>query len=252
MIRALVRGEPGNGKTWLAATFPQSYMIIGTPGEEDTWLYRPELKKNVVKSVVACPQDADDSKRAFQVLEDSIKEAKLLHTQGKVKTLVIDPITNIVENRWVYINRWGVKKTRQGEVDTRGMYGDLNRWCHDLVALKLLTFPGNLIVTVHEQVEEDEAMDKLPDKSSPISPAILGGFRYRIGAYFSLNMWMEKKLVGAGQYRYVAHLNKGMQRNAKSRYPLPDVIEDISYQKIMEYMEKAVKQPIGVPTTGGK
>ena len=250
-IRAMARSGAGQGKTHLAATFPRFYAIVTTPGEEDTWLVRPELKANCVKMVYAAASDQADTKRMFTELDQQIGEAKQMARDGQVESLSLDNLTNLVENRWLYINQYQATKTRDGQVDTRSMYGTLNRWCHEFVAMKLLTFPGNLIVTVHEQVEEDEAMEKLPDKTSPISPAILGGFRHRISTFFSLDLCLEKQRLGQDSYKYIARTNKGNLRNAKSRYPLPEIIENISYNSIMAAINKSMGvADKGLPTAG--
>ena len=239
-VRTLLQGGPGSGKTHLSATFPKFYAVISTPGEEDTWKVRPGLAANAVKVVYAAPTEPKDTKRVFEELAVNLKEARDLATKGEVITLVIDNFTNLVEHRWVYINEFEKQISRTGEIDTRGMYGSLGRWCHTFVTMGLLTFPGNLVVIVHEQVEEDDTLDKLPDKTSPISPAVLGGFRHRMAAYFSLVLSLEKQRQPTGQYKFLARTNKGNQRNAKSRYPLPELLEDISYSKIQAVIQQSM------------
>lgn len=239
-IRVLVRGIPGTGKTHLAATFPKFYAIITTPGEEDTWMTRPLLKANCVQHVYVAPESEEDTKRVFDDLEKAIQEAKSLAKEGKVDTLLIDNFTHLMENRWLYINKYEKQIASNGSVDTRGMYGQLGRWAHSFVTFKLITFPGNLVVTVHEQVEEDSKLEKLPDRSSPVVPGVLGGFRDHISSFFSLDVSLEKR-EQQGKYVYLARTNKGNQRAAKSRYNLPPIIENISYDTIM----KALNGPVG-------
>ena len=242
-LRALVRSVPGAGKSHFAATCPKSYFIISPPGEEDTWMVRPQLKSNVVKAVILAPTSDADTKRTFAELDAAIAEANGWAKEGKVETLIIDNMTNLTEMRWIYINQFQKILNKQGEVDTRSMYGSLNRWCRGFVNMSLLSFPGHLVVTCHEQMEEEEKMDRLPDKSSPIVPAILGGFRDDIGSYFSMDLSLEKKVLGA-THQFIARTNKGNQRNSKSRYPLPPIIENISYQSLVS----AVQQSLGTGT----
>ena len=206
-------------------------------------MVRPGLKQNVVKAVILAPTSEVDTKRTFEELEAAIKEAHLWAKEGKIETLVIDNMTNLTEMRWVYINQYQKQLNRQGEVDTRSMYGTLNRWARGFVNMSLLSFPGNLVVTCHEQVEEEEKMERLPDRTSPIVPTILGGFRDDISSYFSLDLSLEKKQIG-DKYQFLARSNKGNQRNAKSRYPLPAIIENASYAALVA----ALSQSLGTGT----
>jgi len=128
------------------------------------------------------------------------------------------------------------------------MYGDLNSRGTKLVQTKISTFPGNIIVTTHEKKETEEILSKLSPTANDIVPDVIGGLRNKLGGMFSNVLYLEKvdkvKVVNNQQvrtYTYFARTNVGNSKNAKSRLNLPPVIEDISYTKIMQTINEAIK-----------
>ena len=238
-IKMLSIGNTGVGKTHFAATFKKCYFLITGPGEEDTFRSKPELIKNIVGIDRFIPNSPQDTKRVFQDLARATTEASKLAKEGKIETLVLDNMTYLVENRWLYINEYEKEISSSGALNTQAMYGKLARWCYQFTLMKLLTFPGHVIVNCHEQLETDEALMKKPDKTTPVLPSILGGFRDKIGGMFSLVGYLSK-IKKDGKYRFYIRTNKGNQRNGKCRYNLPEVIEDVSYTKIIDNINKAL------------
>ena len=249
-LRTIIIGPPGSGKTHFASTCPKSYILTFSRGEEDTFLVKPELCKNIVGYDVFVPNDDKGTKVLFgDVYKDvengtihkALEDAKKMYAEGKIETLVIDTVTFLVDYMWVYINSYCKKVSYNGELDTRGMYGDLNTKLIRLIGLNICSFPGNLVLTSHEMLESDDAMEKKPDKSSPVVASILGGFRNKVEGMFSNVLYLTKIRNSNDSYSYKARTNKGNGKNAKSRLPLPEVIDDISYGKIMECIRKGVE-----------
>lgn len=238
-IKLMNIGSTGSGKTFLASTFPKCYFLITEPNGEDTFLNNPALAKNVVKYEHFMPTSPDDTKVVFEHLNKACAEAREMAKKGEVETLVLDNMTYLAENRWAYINTHEPVYTVKGDIDTRGMYGALGRWLYQFTLMKLLTFPGNVVMSVHEKLESDEALAKKPDKTHPVVPSILGGFRDDAGGMFSCVFYLQC-LKDGNKYRYFARARKGQGRNAKNRYNLPEVIENVSYSTIMEAMEKSI------------
>jgi hypothetical protein len=248
-LRALVTGLPGSGKTYFASSAPKVYYMGFSLGEGDTFKVQPQLRQNIVKVAELVPGNDEELKQLFGDLDKGVEnglihkciaEAKQLYTEGKVETLVLDTLTYLVDYLWLYLNKFCPKYTRNNELDTRGMYGELNTRLSRLVGLQIMSFPANLIATTHEMLENEEAMEKKIDQSSPVVANILGGFRNKIEGMFSLNMYLAKVEKG-GQYSYWARTNKGNMRNGKTRNPLPPTIQDISYTKIMQVINEAIK-----------
>jgi len=235
-IKLMNIGSTGSGKTHLAATFPKSYFLITEPNGEDTFLNNPILAKNVVKYEHFMPTSPADTKAVFERLNKACNDAREMAKKGEIETLVLDNMTYLAENRWAYINAYEKLYTVKGEVDTRGMYGMLGRWLYQFTLMNLLTFPGNVVMSVHEKLESDEALAKKPDKNHPVVPSILGGFRDDAGGMFSAVFYLQCLRDSSG-YHYFARTRKGSGRNAKNRYNLPEVIENVSYDTIMEAMK---------------
>ncbi|MFA5133058.1 MAG: AAA family ATPase [Candidatus Paceibacterota bacterium] len=247
-IKALAIGETGSGKTYFASTFPKSYFLMTEPNGEDTFLTMPTLRVNVVGFDRFIPESAKDTKRVFDELKKATLEARQLAKDKQIETVVLDNITYLAEYRWMYINEFEKEVSKStGEPNTMAMYGKLNRWLNEFVIQDLLTIPANLIVTVHQMLESDEALEKKPDKSNPVMPSILGGFRDTIGGLFSHILYLAKKEAG-GKYQYVARTNLGQGKNAKSRFPnMPPVIENISYATFKDTIVKCLSENINQP-----
>ena len=241
-LKVMTVGGTGAGKTFFAATFPKCYFLITAPNEEDTWLVRPELKKNVVGLDKFLPIDEADTKRVFAELDIACLKARELATKGEIETVVLDNFTYLAETRWIYINKYEPEiSPRTGEIDNRSMYGKLSRYLFNFTLLKLLTIPANLVVNFHEKLESDDAMEKKPNKESPLVPSCLGGFRDDVPGMFSLVLYLDKKKGVDGKYHFMARTNLGNGRNAKSRFPnIPEVLEDISYSVIREAVNKSI------------
>jgi len=241
-LKIMVVGNSGSGKTHFTGTFPKSYVINTEPGGMDTIANNPQLSKNIVGWDEFIPDSPKDTKRVFQELQLACDKVKELAREGKVETLVLDNMTYLSENRWTYIETHEPKfSTRTGDLDKMSMFGALGRWQYQFVLMNLLRFPGNVVMTVHEQLESDEALDKKPDKSCPILPNIIGGFRDKAEGMFSCVMYLQK-IKGQQGYKHVARTNKGNQRNAKNRYNLPEIIENPSYSNILTAIRKNVSQ----------
>jgi hypothetical protein len=120
------------------------------------------------------------------------------------------------------------------------MYGILSRWLYNFTLTKLLSFKGNVIVSCHEQYEGDEAMDRKVDKTMTIAPNILGGFRDKVAGMFSASIYLEKKRLAQDKYSYTARCQRGNQREAKNRYNLPEIVENVSYKSMVDSIGKSV------------
>lgn len=233
-------GETGTGKTHNMMTYPRIAVISTEPNHHLTWETKPELKKNLVAHTYFIPEDNDTFKEYFINIKKKIAEYKKMFIDGKVDTLGIDNFTYLMKNRWIWQNKYQkLYSIKTGELDTRGMYGQLRSWAYQYVLMNIISFPGNVVLNTHLQVESEEAMKKKIDKSLDEVPNILGGFRDDIGGLFS-NIFYLSKLedkTKKGGYAFKARTNKGNGKNAKNRLGLPTIIDDVSYQAIMKAVQ---------------
>lgn len=243
-VKILANGGTGTGKTYFSFTFPKVAYAGTEPNGLDTARANSGLLSNLVYADEFIPSPAEDIKQTFDRLEAFVSKAHLDAKEGRTETLVLDNISYLSENRWLYINKYEKLVTNSGALDTRGMYGTLSRWLYNFTLTRILSFPGNVVVTCHTQMEGDEAMDRKVDKSTPIVPNILGGFREKVDGMFSASIYLETKKVPVDAkhpqgYAYLARCRKGAQMNAKNRYNLPEIVEDVSYARIIEEIKKA-------------
>jgi hypothetical protein len=232
-LKVLANGGTGTGKTYLAFTFPKVAYIGTEPNGIDTAKANPELLENLVYADEFIPSPTEDIKVTFERMDAFLTQAHKDAVEGKVETLVLDNVTFLSENRWMFINQHQKLVTAQGALDTRGMYGTLSRWLYQFTLTKILSFKGNVVVTCHEQIEGEDAMERKVDKTTPVVPNILGGFREKIAGMFSASIYLEKKRSNDGKYSYIARCQKGNMRDAKNRYNLPEIVENVSYKSIL-------------------
>ncbi|MFC1808861.1 AAA family ATPase [Candidatus Omnitrophota bacterium] len=244
-VKALVVAASGDGKTHFAGTFPKSTWIITEPSGFETVENRPDLLKNVVKHEEFLPSPIEPIENTFKRMETAITEAHKAAAENLVETLVLDNLTYLAENRWIFINKHqALRSSQTGELDTRGMYGILGRWLYQFIYINFTSFPGNVVVSTHVKQESEEAMKKKVGNED-IVPSILGGFRNDAPGLFSIVMYLDKIPKGNNQYDYYARVNKGKGKQAKNRYGLPEVIKDISYKTIYDAIVKAKQETKG-------
>lgn len=255
-LKVLVNGGTGTGKTYLSMTFPKFAYVGIEPGGFDTAESNLQLKANCVMHDAFMPSPIENMKQVFERMDKFIKEAYERAAKGEIETLVLDNLSYLSENRWIYINQFELQKTQTGALDTRGMYGELGRWLYKFTLTSCLSFPGNVVATCHEMKEDEEEMTRKVDPSVPIMPNILGGFRGKVAGMFSASIYLDKaKLIMPADpaaktallakypagYKYSARCQKGAQRDAKNRYNLPEVIENVNYQAIVDAMAGSKK-----------
>lgn len=237
-IKMLLIGKAGSGKTHLSATFPKCIYAITVEGEEETWLRKPHLRKNVVGLEYFTPISGANSKEVFDRFEKFLDEVREKIKNGEVETFVLDNLTYFVDNKMLDIEHNDPTLDRTNPWD---LYKKLRRRLTDIIYLKVITLPCNVVLNVHEMMESDEALKKKTDKSCPIKPNIDGGFRDDIEGMFSYLFYLTKQKTAAG-YDYLVRTNLGNQRNARSRLTLPEVMKNVTYAGIMEEIKKQTQQ----------
>ena len=242
-FKGLFVGGPGDGKTFLAHTFPKCMTAITATGEEDTFLNKPELLKNVVGWEHFVPNKTMSVGQAVKGMYKFVDEAYELAVKGEIETFILDNLTMFAIYEFMNIeeNERALHLTKQGKFDTQNAYGTLRDKLIRFIQYSVIPIPCNVIINVHLMVESDEQMEKKPDKSVSYSPNILGSARDLITGMVSYAFYLEKKALPEGKYEYKVRTNKGGGKNAKSRLALPSIIKDASYEKIMAVINEKQK-----------
>jgi hypothetical protein len=243
--KGLGSGSVRRRKTHFAGTFPKSTWMITEPSGFETVTNKPALLSNMVKVEEFLPSPIEPIEDIFKRMTVAITNAHKAAAEGLVETLILDNLTYLAENRWIYINKHqALRSSQTSELDTRGMYGILGRWLYQFIYINFTSFPGNVVVTTHIKQESEEAMKKKIGNEDVV-PSILGGFRNDAPGLFSIVMFLDKIPKGNNVYEYYARVNKGKGKPAKNRYGLPEVIKNISYQTIYQAIEMAKQKAKG-------
>lgn len=241
-IKFLVNGGPGTGKSYFGLTFPKVAWLLTEPGGKALIESNPNLMPNLVWMEEFIQSPEENTKQVFERLDKAIDNIHQEFKEGKIETLFLDNISYLSENRWIHINQFEPVRSTRGELDTRGMYGILSRWLYQFTYTKLLSFKGNVVVSCHEQQEDEEAVSRKVDKSMTVAPAILGGFRDKIAGMFTGSIYLEKIRKAENVYEYWARCQKGSNRDAKNRCGLPERVPNVSYKAIMEQIARHKQQ----------
>lgn len=235
-VKVLVNGPFGSGKSYLAMTFPKwSYAMIEPNGIQTAITNKP-LLENMVEYEDFSPKADEDIKLTFQRLSEFIVHVRKQIAEGKVETFILDNLTHLSQARWMYIQKYEKQTAKNGEVDTRAMYGALSSWLTKFILMEVVTLPCNVVVPVHEMEEKD---DQGKDTGKIITNT-LGGFRNDAAGYFNASIHLSVKKEPTG-YKYTAQCLPSFSRPAKNNIGLPETVSNISYKTIMEAIGSAIK-----------
>ena len=119
MIKTFCAGGYGDGKTFHAGTYPKSVWLSTEPAGYETIQLHPHLLKNTVRQDYYIPSPIEDVKDVFKRMGQAIIGAHKDFIEGKVETLILDNMTYLMENRWIFINKYEREFTKSGELDVR-------------------------------------------------------------------------------------------------------------------------------------
>lgn len=270
---AIVNGHYGTGKTHFGLTFPKVYAVCVADRGIDILRRKgnEKLRQNLVWYEYVNPVDDKEMLEFFKEpgggLERILTHVKQLAHEGKIKTLLMDGFTYLVDIKWRQINLTEVEKSsRTGNMDAQAMYRNLGLYLMRFVTRDLLPLSTrhglNIVLTCHLKRESEQTLEGNKeragkvDKMSDIAPLIEGGFRSKAEGLFGASLYLDAKLIG-GKAVYTAYCQKTTAMrtvvNAKNRYGLPAVVENVSYDKLVSCMDTGIKATGHVVgQTGGK
>ena len=237
-LRILNNGGFGAGKTYFSMTFPKWKYAMIEPNGITTAISNPHLLKNMVDYEELVPSKLD-IKECFVKLQNYVIETRKQVLEGVVETFILDNLTHLSENRWIYIDTYErAVSGKSGKTDTLSMYGNLGRWLYRFVVTELLSLPCHVVVNVHEMEEEEEQVQSNGQskrvKTGKVITNTLGGFRKDAAGLFNANLFLECAKTGPDKYVYRARCRPGGGKAAKNNLGLPEFVDDISYDKLMD------------------
>ena len=234
-LKVVANGPFGSGKTYFAMTFPKfayawiepnGLVTMETEGKlrDNMVCYEPLVLQRDEKQVI-------DSRGYFKKLTEFLMQVRIMALKEEVETFILDNATYLLENRWIFINQHQLLKSKSGEINTLGMYGELARWAYRFFLVDIMSLPCHVVVTVHE-MEETEEHDGKRTKTGRTISNLLGGFRDKIGGLCNLYTFLDC-IKRDGKYEYRARCRPGAGKAAKNNLGLPEMVNDISYGNLV-------------------
>lgn len=225
-LSSFVYGKAGTGKTQFIGTFPKPFVI-------DTDLGMLTLAGKDIKSF-SITTDMMMYDTILNIIQD-IKHQKGPWEKGGPlsdrKTIAIDSMS--ITGATMFTQILEVQKK-----DTRSAYGTLLSQLTTLTSLfrELKLYGYHVIATAGEVTKENNQTGI----SEPV-PLLPGSFRDFIAHQFDQAMWFEVQVrQGKPTYNSFSLAEKGHQ--AKERIGLPGKVENLTFDLMVEYLDKKFKK----------
>jgi hypothetical protein len=135
-----------------------------------------------------------DRLRGFDSALKAIVEAKVAAKEGKIKTVVVDPLSDLAHR--MMEECWRSTLTSNGKEDGRSAYQLIFRRLSHVIEL-LLTIPAHVVIISHYTETGGELIDGQIEKTGEgILPLIPGKARALLSAKFYDVVWMDLRRSG--------------------------------------------------------
>lgn len=237
-LKILSNGGFGSGKTYFSMTFKKWAYAMIEPNGILTAITNPSLMENMVHYEEFIPSKLE-VKQCFEAMSNYIAKVRKDIEAGLVDTFILDNLSHLSENRWLYIEQYEPAISKQNKKDTLSQYGNLGRWLYKFILTEVISLPCNVVVNVHTQDEmEEEVADNgtsTRKKTGAIITNTLGGFRNDAAGLFNANIFLEVKNLPEGKYEYQAICKPTTKYpTAKNNLGLPQLVKNISYQTLVD------------------
>ena len=233
-FNCLLIGEPGSGKTTMAATAPKPVLFIDldnklhrmtnlTPllksGEIIQWAITDPLAMVSLKRLAGTKFDEGRDKFPvpqpkgyinFSDMVDKLTVDKCVVDGRKIATVVLDSYTSLNEHIKALI-----LAANGAMAMSMPLWGVLLR-NFEIMHGALLTLPANVIFCAHQQVDKDELTGKISYR-----PLIDGGMKDKIGKDFEEVYYLEKTVGQGDTVKYEALTLGNSMKSCRTSRVLP-------------------------------
>jgi Cdc6-like AAA superfamily ATPase len=220
-IALLAWGRPGTGKTLLAGSFPKPYFLDLEDGLMT--VFGSDIKANTITT------DMPVLETCINVIQDAKYKRGPFAPDGPFgdrETFVLDSLSMLSVRLFEEI-------MEEQKKDSRAAYGLLLKRMTTITSLlkELKRYGYHVVGTALEAVKSDDAGVSRP------MPAIEGGFRNHIEAFFDLGLWLETTTRN-GKTSYFAYSAAEKDHSAKVRLNLPHKVENVNFDMLKEKLDE--------------
>lgn len=233
----LLIGEPGSGKTTMAATAPKPVLFLDLDGKLDRMVNLEPLlnNKDVIQWTTNAPLAAVSLKRLagtkfdegrdkfpvpqpkgyieFSDMIDKLVEGKCVIDGKKIATIVLDSYTSLNEHLKALI-----MAANGSMAMSMPLWGVLLR-NFEIMHGTMLRLPANIIFCAHQKIDKDELTGAISYR-----PLIDGQMADKIGKDFEEVYYLEKSIQGEDVKYKVLTVGNSMKSCRTSRV-LPAIVE---------------------------
>ena len=226
-VHVLAWGDTGSGKTHLIGTAPRPFVIAPEKGlltlfNQDIPSIPIEDDMVIYDSIMAILDSAEKK----EIMKD--EDGNILVDFNKIDTLCLDSMWKLSE-----MIKDEVDETSNDSFKAWGMLGTRMR----KIISRMHSLGYHTITTCGEAVKADKMDDTL---MLPVLN-IQGGFRDQAMYLFDINLYMKAETRGRDT-KYKGYTKPQNKRSAKSRVPLPTMIDDPNFQFIIDEVMKGLKE----------
>ena len=232
-FKLLIMGEPGEGKTVLACSFPGPTLLLDFDGKADSaaQFYKGQDLVNNIEVEELAATLVDDPIERLNHLVDKVLIPQQRAGKMEYKTIILDSITTFSRAALKHIVKTNpsIKRVSSTQGLQPGMqdYGILRRVFAELIP-GILSLPCNVIMTAHIDAKKDDLTGEISR-----GPVMDGSFSQELAIYFK-EVWV----LSTDKGKRMAQTQSNYKFKCRSQIKgLPEKLDVTNgYESIKQYL----------------